>query len=541
MTSNLTTRGCHMALLALAGLGLVGASAFTSAASTSAAAERVVLAINPPTAETNRFWTGGDWSSIGQAMEMLVGADPLTGAFDNSALAESWSHSDDFRSWTFRLKEGVHFHHGWGEVTAEDVIHSYELHTAPDSTLTSVGQLRGAEVEALDRYTVRFTYADPRRDFLFLHGPRGEMYVYSKAQYDAEGLEGYDRRLVGTGHYQFVERAPGRILFERIEDHHSGHVPDFAELELRFLDEASTKLAMLLAGEAHIADLPRELMPDALGGGMEIIQSALPTMQTVIVFNGLYCTDGDPACRPDLPWYDVRVRAAINHAIDRDALIEVLFDGRAEKLVRFAMKEGHEGYDPTLAEQFEERYGYDPERAKELLAEAGYPDAFPDPVIPLVLTEIPGQPELATQTELVQIFLEAAGLQTEIRQLDHASMGALGRGRQAYVLNPIRNAPIRPSEISFRAFYTPTGGPYQGWEEQATVDLIDAFIEAADAGERDEIARQIFVRLFDQYIDIPIAEVFTEVAVNPEVVGGWTFPGMTSAGIGHWHLIQAAN
>jgi peptide/nickel transport system substrate-binding protein len=93
---------------------------------TAAATERLVLAISPPTVETNRFWAGGDWSSVGQAMEMLVGADPVTGELDNSALAESWSAGDDSRTWTFKLKEGVEFHHGYGEVTAEDYWHLIE-------------------------------------------------------------------------------------------------------------------------------------------------------------------------------------------------------------------------------------------------------------------------------------------------------------------------------------------------------------------------------------------------------------------------------
>jgi hypothetical protein len=91
-----------------------------------AATERLVLASSLPTVEINRFWASGDWSSVGQAMEMLVGAHPLTGELDNSALAESWSVSDDFRTWTFKLKEGVELHHGYGEVTAEDYWHLIE-------------------------------------------------------------------------------------------------------------------------------------------------------------------------------------------------------------------------------------------------------------------------------------------------------------------------------------------------------------------------------------------------------------------------------
>ena len=171
------------------------------------------------------------------------------------------------------------------------------LHTGEDAIVPGVAQLRGAKVEALDDHTVRFVYDSPRVEKLFLHGGRTVMKIYSKKQFDEEGLEGYDERFAGTGHYRLVSRPPGASSTNRVEDHYSGLTPDFAELELRFVDEAATKLAMLLAGEAHLADLPRELLPDATGAGMGTVQSARATMQTDIVFNGLYCESDDPACR----------------------------------------------------------------------------------------------------------------------------------------------------------------------------------------------------------------------------------------------------
>jgi ABC-type transport system substrate-binding protein len=81
-----------------------------------AAADRVVVAIDPPTAETNLFWNG-----IGERMrslQALVGHDPVSGAYDNSELARSWEANDEFTEWTFHLYEDAEFHFGWGPVTA---------------------------------------------------------------------------------------------------------------------------------------------------------------------------------------------------------------------------------------------------------------------------------------------------------------------------------------------------------------------------------------------------------------------------------------
>ena len=507
-----------------------------------AATDRVVAALISPGSESNRFWSASlSWHALDPSLEGLVAQDPVTGAYTGDGLAVSWEHSPDFTEWTFQLREGVEFHFGFGEFTAADVVHSYMLHTGEDATVPGVAQLRGAKVEAVDDHTVRFVYDSPRVEKLFLHGGRTVMKIYSKKQFDEEGLEGYDERFAGTGHYRLVSRSPGRILYESVEDHYSGLTPDFKELELRFVDEAATKLAMLLAGEAHLADLPRELLPDATGAGMGTVQSARATMQTDIVFNGLYCESDDPACRRDLPWFDVRIREAINRAIHREEMLEVLFPGGGAALLpRFAMVERHEGFDPMLVERFDAEYGYDPEIAKQLMWHAGYPDAFADPTIRLVLTAVGGQPEIPVQMELVHQYLTAAGFEAEIVEIEHARVGALGRARELYYLNPIRNAPPRPTEVAFRAFYSNPGGPYQGWEDDWTSARVSEMIGSSNAEERDRIARKVFNYLFEQYNDIPLFQVFTQIAVNPDVISGWQFPGVTSSGVGHYHLIKRA-
>ena len=502
----------------------------------------MVIALTPPGGETNRFWAvTSSWHVLGQSLEGLLAHDPVTGEYNGDGLATSWEHNDDFTEWTFNLREGVQFHYGYGEFTAEDVVHSYELHTSDASVIPSADQLRGAEVEILDPYTVRFTYEQPRTNFLYLHGGHSIMMIYSKRQFDEEGLEGYDERFAGTGPYQFVSREPGRMLYERVDDHYSGIVPDFREMELWFVSEPATKLAMLLANEAHIADISRELMPDALAAGMETMESELPSIQTDLVFNGLYCESHDDRCREDLPWFDVRIREAINRALNREEMLEVLFPSGGYSLhARYTMVKGNEGYDPTLEERFEAEYGYDPERAKALLADAGYPESFEDPTIPIILTPMAGMPEVALQQEMVYQYLIEAGLQAEIVELDYARVRAMGRERELYMINPGRNAPPRPTEVAFRAFYTNPGGGLQGWEDDWTAAKIETLINTIDPVARDEIAREIQNYLFEQYADIPLFDGFSQIAVNPDVVANWQFPGVTSAGYSHWHLIEAA-
>ena len=284
------------------GFGFMSGLALSVAALGAAdAADRVVVALSFPQSESNLFWAGtGERMPIFQS---LVGHDQHTGEFDNSELAESWSANDDFTQWTFKLKPDAEFHFGWGKVTAADVIHSYNLTIAPESTVNSKAQLIAQSVEAPDDHTVIFKFDSPRINYPFLHAGRGALVVYSKAQYDAEGLDGYIERPAGTAAYQFGSREDGvGVTFDAVEGHWQGEKPDFDVLEMRWSKEPATLLAMLLSGEADIASLPRELQSSAIEAGKEIIASKNAAMATNIVFNGMYNRTGDEAAKPDLPW-----------------------------------------------------------------------------------------------------------------------------------------------------------------------------------------------------------------------------------------------
>ncbi len=517
---------------------VLGATLALGITAPAALAERLVIVMDPPSAETNRFWeTSGDLA-LGPAMQTLVGNDPRTGEFDNSGLAESWEHNEDFTRWTFRLHPEARFHQDWGPVTTADVVHSYDLHTGEDSILTGINLLRGAELEVQDEHTITFVLPEPRPNFLFAHGGRGIMVIYSKAQYEAEGIEGYDRRPAGTGHFEFASRSIGEgVVFSAVSDHWSGTDATVSELAIRYVSEPSTKLAMLRAREAQIVALPRELQPEAVDAGFAIVSSTNPAMQTAFMFNNLYPPDVD-GHNPDLPWLDVRIREAINRSIDREVLMEVLYDGRADTLVRFMMDPLNEGYAPELAERFEAAYGYDPDRARALLAEAGYPDAFADPVIPIVSTTLGGNPEFPVMAELLQVFMDEVGLQTELREMDWGTLGGMARARTAYVLRPMRNAPIRPTEVGLRVFFSSHGRPINFYEHETVEALLAEMATTIDAQARDELGRAAFTHLFEDYSDIPIAAVAYEIAVDPDRVAGWDFPGATAIGLSHWHLID---
>lgn len=522
------------------GLGAAALSAFQAQAM--AADERIVLAVDPPASETNLYWGTTVDVSLFPMLLPLVGNHHETGDYDNSGLAREWEVNDDFTTWTFHLHEDAVWHFEWGDVTARDAAHSYELHTSSDSVQTGVSLLQGADVEVVDDYTIKFHFSEPRPGFLFALALRGSMLVYSKAQYDEEGLEGYLEQPAGTGPFRYVERRDGdRLVMERVDNHWQGQDALVKELEFRWAAEPSTKLALLQSGEAQIADLPRELQPEAVASGKQVIGSINPAVQVTLMFNGLYMQSEDEAYNPDLPWTDIKVREAMNRALNRDQLIEILYSGRANQLPRYGMHGPHEGFVTELVERFDEDYGYDPERARALLKEAGYPDAFENPVIPITVSVVSGNPEFPIIAELAQVYFEEVGLQTELREVDWSSIASAGRGRQAYFINPIRNAPIRPSDVALSNTFTPGGSPYHGYEDDHIQDLINQIETTFDAKSRESLIQEAFIYTYEQYTDMPIAALDVEMTIDPDAIAEWRYPGVTTAGMSHWHLIKPAD
>ncbi len=516
--------------------------ALATAVPIAAHAQTIKMVMSPPSVETNRYWnTPGDFS-LGPSMQGLVGHNPETGIYDNSGLADSWTHNEGFTEWTFKLKPEAEFHFGWGPVTAADVIHSLELHTGPDTTLNGITQLEGAVATAIDDHTIKFTLPRPQVDFLFVHGGRGSLVIYSKAQFDAEGLEGYDSKPAGTAELQYVERQIGQgLIFEKVVDHWSGTDASIDRLELQFIKEPATTLAKILAKEVDIVMMPRELQRDAINAGFKAVSSTNASNQASMLFNGTYLIPGDEMLDKTLPWIDIRIREAINRSIDRDVVNEVIYNGGATVLPVFGMDPRHEGYVPELAERFDEAYGYDLDKARALMKEAGYPEKFSNPVIPILSTVIAGSSEWPAMAELMQVFLDEAGFQTELVEMDWSNFSGMRSTRTAKMFHPMRNLPVKPSAVGIRNYYSALGRPKSNYEDPVIEELMAKYVESIDPAERDELAGGIFTQVFNQYAVVPLSSISTVVIVNPETVSDWVFPGVTSVGVSHFPLIKPAN
>ncbi len=490
--------------------------------------------------ESNRFWTIArpDHLQYDPFLETLLDVDPKTGEYI-PRLAEKWSPSPDYEEWTFILRKGVPLHFGFGQFTARDVVHSHSLMLRPEATATLGPFWRGVEeIKIVNDYQVVFRMKRPSTTMPYAVSRAGDLRIVSKAQWDKEGLEGFDKRPAGTGSYRYAERKPGlSITFERVDNHWRGEKPAFKELEFRLAREEATRLALLLAGEAHVADLPRELQKDALKKGMKIYSSSFPVDWITVYLGGQYYLPGDAAFKAEVPWTKKKVRQALNVAVNRKELLNTVFAGKGTLTYVTGWLPVSEGWNPEWQSRFDQLYGYNPARAKALLKEAGYgPGALKLKI--QAFTE-PGESEGPQVAEALGIYYKDVGIDAEIEVLDWARVREAFRKKTIHCCIVPNIISWRPSEEWVRTAYY-SKGPLHGYETEFIDKTYLELIKSVKPEERQRLARSIGDHLFEEFADIPLFWFSNEVVANPKVVAEWVYPGIAAGRSTHFHLIKAA-
>ena len=509
-------------------------------ASTSVAQVQRLIFVSAGFPESNRFWTIGRPAHLqfDPFLETLLDIDPKTGAFI-PRLAEKWQASPDMKEWTFFLRKGVQFHNGFGAFTARDVVHSHSLMLREEAIATLTGFWRSVEeIKVVDDYQVVFRMKRPAATMLYAASRAADLRMVSKAQWDKEGLEGFDKRPAGTGSYQYVGRQLGQsITYKRVENHWRGEKPAFPELQITIAREESTRLALLLSGEAHVGDLPRELQKEALNRGMKILSSQLATDWLSVYFGGQFHLPGDPKFHADVPWHDKRVRQALNMAVNRKELMDTIFTGKGDRMYVSGFQPYLEGWNAAWVERFDQLYGYNPAQAKALLAQAGYP---PKPLKVKILSYVsPGESELPQVAEALGIYLNQLGIEATLESLDEAKVNSMVREKATSCCLQPNIIGLRPIEEWLRIVHYSKGTGHLFEDEFLDKKYLE-LTQTVDPTVRQQVAREAGDHLFEAFADIPLVLLFNEVVANPKVVSEWTYPGTGAGRSTHFHLLKAA-
>ena len=425
-------------------------------------------------------------------------------------LAERWETSADATAVTVWLRKGIQFNDGWGELTAEDVKYTFEKIMGPDSTAQSAEAFNETieSIEIVDPYTIviHLKESDPVW-WLSLTDSAGIWQpIVSKKYIETVGESEAMEHPIGSGPYRLVEHVFGDYLkFEAVEDHWRV-VPEFQYLTLKIIPEISTAIAQLKTGVIDATVINSAQIPEVEQAGFRI--RSVPGAGTLfLVFGGMQ----DPQdsryvegySRQD-PWADVRVREAMNLAIDRQAIIDALYAGIA---VPCSMSWNFTGRDDL------EPIAYDPEKARQLLTEAGYPDGFSFEV-----ASYPRDIEVPLMIEAVVGYWEEIGLKPSIVMTDFAAYRAehINIAKTAGKLHSIFASWKLDPTSSTRSHLTINGtnGTFQSEESQA---LIDKILPEVDWNKRTELYSELGTYLRDNYASICIADIRETWAISDKI------------------------
>jgi len=385
-------------LLALAAFGMVaGTPEFAAAAGPQGQLTWGVHTTLAPTwfdpAETPGIIT--PWMVLYALHDALV--KPMPGNPLTPSLAESFSAAEDALTYDFVLRPGVKFHNG-EPVTAEDVKFSFERYRGSSAKMIKDGV---AAVETPDARHIRFRLKEPWPDFLTFYGSAtGAGWIVPKKYVEKVGEEGFKKSPVGAGPYKFASFTPGIELVFEAFDQYWRKPPSVKRLIFKVIPDETTRLAALKRGEVDIVYSVRGELAE------ELQRTPGLTLKPAViqgVFNIYFPDQWDPKS----PWHDKRVRQAASYAIDRKALSEVETLGASRPAGNFVPR------------RFEfalplEPDPYDPAKARQLLAEAGYPNGFD-------AGELHQLPPYFSLGEAIVNYMQTVGIRLKMRPMERAA------------------------------------------------------------------------------------------------------------------------
>ncbi len=427
------------------------------------------LAVEPPTLDPALVYESDGWSVVHSIYDALVQLGP-DGALE-MVLADSMTQVDPL-TWEIRLRPEITFHNG-EPLDAAAVTFSIDHIRDPETGSQVAGNFQVIEeVEEVDSLTVRLHLSEPAPWLPSLMAP---WLVLLPPVYAGDATNDFANNPVGTGPYRFVRWQRGsRIVLERNSDYFGETAkgePIAARVDFRFVPDATTRVTDVVSGTSQLV---RGVPYDEL----ETVAAAAEVVEQPIAGCALVRIPTDVA-----PFDNQMVRLALNHAVDVEAIIASLLGGNGVRLPNLFVPGGL-GYDEDLAP-----HPYDPELAKQLLAEAGYPDGFRTR-----LAYTTG--ERADLAAAIAGQLGVAGIDVDLEQVETATFNATWQDPEAAPLRLLTWRPLFDPYTLLSLVISNTGflSRYDNAEAQS---LIEAGAIEPDTEERDRIYRELGVVLHE--------------------------------------------
>ena len=452
-------------------------------------------------------------------------------------LAERWKVADGGKTWTFYLRKNVKFHNG-EPLTAEDVKYTFVTLAKEGSANSLAAEFRlikSMEVEDPHTITIRFekpfvVFGNKVTQGLFA----SVAFIQSKKHVDKLGESGAERQAVGTGPWKFVEHVRGdRIVYEAVDNHWRA-TPHWKRLVFVKVPEPATRMAMLRAGSVDVIEVGGEYVDELKKVGVRTL--VMPNVSWVyIILGGQWATK--PTYDPKVPWAQPdaekakKVRLALNYAVDKQAIMQRVLGGLGTVVGSWHSYPT----DPWASDALKKPFPFDPGRAKQLLAEAGYPNGFE---LTMNLTAWPGRGYLPDVGEAVATYWEKVGVKVKRRPVDRAVFSGDFRARKYSGVALAYAAPlVAPEawEVLIRAAHT-KAALNLFFEHPKLDEYLDRLATTASYQERVRIMRDEMGPFLHDYVPgIAIGAAHAIGGVGAKV-GDWPLiPG--HMGFHNWEYV----
>jgi peptide/nickel transport system substrate-binding protein len=400
------------------------------------------------------------------------------GTFDTNSgeyrplLAESWEiDKSDPRIWYFHLRHGLKRQHDGRELAAEDVVHAvdrtkHDKHTAQVNNVHPI-----ASAEAMDKYTVKITTTEPTApllDFIF-----DRLIITGKDLYDKYGVAADRKAPYGWGPYMVADVAIGqRMVLNKNPGWPGIKLENPDRIIFSRIKEDEPRITALLNGEIEIAMAVPPHLAKRVEEAHGVSAVGVPSVENMFL-----------AMNPHFPpWNNKTLRQAVAYAIDREAIIKSVFQGRAEMLDG-PIGPGQYGYSQNVMP----KYRYDPEKAKQLVKEAGFPDGLDVNLFASTNRYVNDR----QSSEAIATMLTNVGIRTKLTMLDYSIEWPNVRKGLVPFYYQGRGSVIDPSPM-LEQYFESGVTPRIGYSNPQLDALLRAERREFDAVRRKSLLRQAF-------------------------------------------------
>ena len=412
------------------------------------------------------------------------------------AVAEKYTLSEDGTTYTFTLREGVKFHNGQ-TVTAEDVVYSINRCAAvPEGQEKPLVAAFSAvkNVEALDEKTVAVTIA--QRDLEFIS--------YMTAAIIPADYENQDTAPVGTGPFKFVSRTPQQdFVMERFEDYW-GAPAWLDKVTYKICENADALVMNLNGGSIDLCAHLTSAQASQLNQNFQVLEGTMNLVQAIYLNNQAK------------PFDNQLVRQALCYAIDRQGIMDMVADGHGTAVGSSIYPAFTKYFLPELVD----KYPHDVAKAKELLAQAGYPDGFD------MTISVPNnyQPHMDT-AEVVAEQLREAGINVTIQPVEWSTwLDTIYNGRQFQATVVGVDAANMTARAMLERFTSDYGKNFINYNNPAYDALFQKAINAQDEAEQTDLYKQMETMLADTAANVYIQDLCDLVAMRQDLGGLKFYP-----------------